>query len=95
MVLACDSEYVVAGISSRVRDWMMVKSNGTKMPDDDDDENQDLWEVLLAALREQDDRGVLVRFWLIASEENEAGGYAKAGTLEEDRREHMGEVFAF
>ena len=56
-------------------------------------ENQDLWEMLLAALRKQDEWGVLVQFWLIPREQNEADPYAKAGTFE-DRCGSMDQVMA-
>ena len=88
VILACDSEYVVKGISEWVRNW---QSNGwltaRRMPV----ENRDLWEMLLAALRDQDEWGVLVQFWLIPRELNEADPYAKAGTFEE-RPKRMGKV---
>lgn len=90
VVLACDSEYVVKGISEWVPKW---KTNGWRTSQGTPVENRDLWEALLAALSEQDDRGVLVRFWLIPREQNEADAYAKAGTFEE-RDERMLEVVA-
>ena len=90
VVLACDSEYVVKGISEWVPEW---KSNGWQTSQQTQVENRDLWEALLAALREQDDEGVLVRFWLILAKDNEADIYAKAGTFIE-RKEHMLEVVA-
>ena len=90
MILACDSEYVVKGISEWVRNW---QSNGWRTARRMPVENQDLWEMLLAALRKQDERGVLVQFWLIPREQNEADPYAKAGTFE-DERGSMGEVMA-
>ncbi len=46
-------------------------------------ENRDLWEMLLTELRNQDDQGVMVQFWLIPREDNEADPYAKAGTFAE------------
>lgn len=94
VVLACDSEYVVEGISQWVREWK--KSDGWPITAQGAlwiDGNQDLWEVLFAALREQDDRGVLVQFWVIWAEDNESEPYAKAGAFE-DKREHMEKVFA-
>ena len=80
VILACDSEYVVKGISEWVRNW---QSNGWRTSRRMPVENRDLWEMLLAALEKQDKRGVLVQFWLIPREENEADPYAKAGTFEE------------
>lgn len=90
VVLACDSEYVVKGISEWVPVW---KGNGWRTARQTPVVNRDLWEMLLAALREQDGRGVLVQFWLIPREENEADRDAKAGTFE-DRKEDMCEVVA-
>lgn len=90
VILACDSEYVVKGVSEWVRDW---QSNGWRSARGTPVENRDLWEMLLAALRVQDERGVLVQFWLIGREENEADVYAKAGTLE-DRPKLMGNVLS-
>ena len=90
VVLACDSEYVVKGISAWVRNW---QSNGWRTAWGTPVENQDLWEMLLAALRVQDKRGVLVQFWLIRRGENEADPYAKAGTFEE-RPTYMGKVLS-
>lgn len=92
VILACDSEYVVEGISQWVHDYR--KSDG--WPTTEKlwlDENQDLWLTLINALKEQDDRGVLVQFWGIRTEDNEAEPYATAGTFE-DKREHMDTVFA-
>lgn len=90
VVLACDSEYVVKGISEWVRNW---QSNGWRTARGTPVENRDLWEMLLAALREQDKRGVMVQFWLIPREQNEADAYAKAGTFEE-RPTQMGGIFS-
>ena len=88
VVLACDSTYVVKGISEWVHKW---KRNGWQTNRRTPVENRDLWEMLLTALGEQDDRGVLVQFWLIPREDNQADSYAKAGTFEE-RSEGMDEV---
>ncbi|CAF9934303.1 hypothetical protein IMSHALPRED_009669 [Imshaugia aleurites] len=91
VVLACDSEYVVVGISEWVHDW---KKNGWRTDQQSPVENRDLWEMLLAALAKQDDEGVMVQFWLIPRQYNEADLFAKAGTFEE-RREHMDKIAAF
>ena len=56
-------------------------------------ENHDLWKMLLAALRVQDDRGVMVQVWKIPWEQNQAVPFAQAGKFEE-RREKMGRVLA-
>ncbi len=80
VVLACDSEYVVKGISKWVPRW---KRNGWRTVQRTPVENRDLWEMLLTELRNQDDQGVMVKFWLIPRENNEADPYAKAGTFAE------------
>lgn len=90
VILACDSEYVVKGISAWVPKW---KGNGWRTAQRTPVENRDLWEMLLAALKKQDDRGVMVQFWLIPRGDNEADPYAKAGTFEE-RRENMVDTMA-
>lgn len=90
VVLACDSEYVVKGISEWMPKW---KGNGWQTSQRTPVENRDLWEALLAALSEQDDQGVLVQFWLISRKDNEADAYAKAGTFEE-RQETVPNVLA-
>ena len=90
VVLACDSEYVVKGISEWVPKW---KKNGWRTSKRTAVGNRDLWETLLAALSKQDDRGVMVRFWLIPREENQADAYAKAGTSK-GRQESMPKVVA-
>ena len=56
-------------------------------------EKRDVWEMLLAALKEQDDGGVLVQFWLILRKADEADPDAKAGTFEE-RMEAMSDITA-
>lgn len=90
VIVACDSEYVVKGISEWVPKW---KTNGWQTSQGIPVENRDLWEALLAALSKQDDQGVLVQFWLIPGDKNEADDYAKAGTFEE-REESMLEINA-
>ena len=90
VVLACDSEYLVKRVSEFVHDW---KSNGWHKTDQMPMQNWDLWDKLLAALEEQDDQGVLVQFWLITREDNEAEPYAEAG-ISEEKSEHAGSVMA-
>ena len=91
VVLACDSDYVVKGISEWVPTW---KTNGWQTPQGTSVENRDLWEALLAALSKHDDAGVLVQFWLIPREKSQADVYAKAGTFEERHGNAMVEVMA-
>ena len=86
VILACDSEYLVKSVSEYARDW---KSNVWHKTDQMPVQNWDLWKKLLAALEEQDDQGVLVQFWLIKREDNEAEPYAEAGTSKE-KSEHAG-----
>ena len=54
-------------------------------------ENRNLWEILFAELRKQDDREVMFQFCLISRVDNKADPYAKAGTFTE-RKESMCEV---
>ncbi|KAA8913478.1 ribonuclease H-like domain-containing protein [Sphaerosporella brunnea] len=78
VVLACDSEYVVKGVSEWLSEWVI---NGWKTSDGTAVKNKDLWEILLETLRRQESRGVLVQFWLIPREWNEADEYAKKGSV--------------
>lgn len=95
VVLACDDEYVVEGIAQWVHDSKGDDGWPTTAPRERLwlDENADLWVRLITALKEQDDCGVLVRFWAIETEDNEAGDYAKAGAFG-DKRKYMDQVFA-
>ena len=43
--------------------------------------NQDLWKKLEGKLREMEKKGMLVKFWKIPREWNEADEYAKAGAV--------------
>lgn len=45
--------------------------------------------MLLAALGKQDYRGVLIQFWQVSREDNEANPYAKPGTSAEKERALM------
>ena len=78
IVLACDSEYVVKGISVWIFKW---RRNGWKTTTGNSVANQDLWKMLEARLREMEGRGMLVQFWKIPREWNEADEYAKAGAV--------------
>lgn len=82
VVLACDSEYVVLGICERIERWKQrgwTTAAGTPVM------NKDLWELLLAKLEVLDDRGVLVQFWQIPRELNEADSLAKEGASQDDK----------
>jgi len=78
IVLACDSEYVVKGISEWILKW---RKNGWKTTTGGSVANQDLWKKLEGKLREMEKRGMLVQFWKIPREWNEADEYAKAGAV--------------
>lgn len=78
IVLACDSEYVVKGISEWILKW---RRNGWKTTAGIPVANQDLWKKLEAKLREMEGQGMLVQFWKIPREWNEADEYAKAGAV--------------
>jgi ribonuclease HI len=78
IVLACDSEYVVKGISEWILKW---RRNGWKTTSGNPVANQDLWKKLEVKLREMEGRGMLVQFWKIPREWNEADEYAKAGAV--------------
>ena len=91
VVLACDSEYVVLGICERVERW---KRRGWRTAAGTPVMNRDLWEQLLAKLEVQDDRGVLVQFWQIPRELNEADPLAKEGARLDEKSLDMIEVCA-
>ncbi|KAF8801215.1 ribonuclease H-like protein [Phlegmacium glaucopus] len=76
IVLACDSKYVVQGISVWILNW---RCNGWETVTGNPVANQDLWKKLEAKLRKLEGRGVLVQFWKIPREWNEADEYAKDG----------------
>ena len=78
VVLACDSEYVVKGISEWILKW---RKNGWTTTAGSPVANQDLWKKLEGKLREMEKRGLLVQFWKIPREWNEADEYAKAGAV--------------
>ena len=78
IVIACDSEYVVKGISKWIFKW---RENGWKTASGHPVINQDLWNKLEAKLRDVEEQGMLVRFWQIPREWNEADKYAKIGAV--------------
>ena len=90
VVLACDSEYVVLGISERIQGWI---ERGWRTPSGSAVMDKDLWEVLLRKLAQMDDLGILVRFWPIARGHNHADRLAKAGVFKE-RRPYMDDLHA-
>jgi len=78
IVLACDSQYVVRGISEWILVWGRNEwraSNGVSVV------NQDLWWKLQAKLRDLEEEGILVQFWWIPRGLNEADEYAKSGAV--------------
>ena len=78
IILACDSEYVVKGISEWILKW---RKNGWKTSSGSPVANQDLWNMLEEKLRKMEESGMLVQFWKIPREWNEADEYAKAGAV--------------
>ncbi|KAJ3510172.1 hypothetical protein NMY22_g16049 [Coprinellus aureogranulatus] len=74
IVLATDSLYLVQGISEWVHVW---KENGWKLTDGSSVKNRDLWEALLAKLRDLESVGTLAQFWWIPKTWNEADKYAE------------------
>ena len=78
IVIACDSQYVVNGISAWILKW---RRNGWKTNTRAAVANQDLWKKVEAKLREMEKEGMLVQFWWIPRGWNEADSYAKAGAV--------------
>jgi len=78
IVLACDSQYVVNGISTWILKW---RKNGWRTRTGAEVANQDLWKKLEAKLRTMEEQGMLVQFWWIPRDLNEADAYAKAGAV--------------
>ena len=78
IIIACDSQYVVNGISTWILKW---RKNGWKTKARTAVANQDLWKKLEAKLRKMEEQGMLVQFWWIPRELNEADAYAKAGAV--------------
>lgn len=82
LVIACDSQYVVLGITQWIQQWELngwVTNRGHAIM------NHDLWVVLQEEIDKYLERGVRVTFWLIPRQWNfEAVQLAKHGaTLEE------------
>lgn len=81
VVIASDSDYVILGITDRIKTWVergWGNESGRAVPD------QDLWKVLLQQLREFEKKGCLVQFWKIPREWNEADSCAKNGAQMND-----------
>jgi ribonuclease HI len=78
IIIACDSQYVINGISMWILKW---RKNGWKTKAGTAVANQDLWKKLEAKLRKMEEQGMLVQFWWIPRELNEADAYAKAGAV--------------
>ncbi|KAJ5158946.1 uncharacterized protein N7500_008597 [Penicillium coprophilum] len=81
LVIACDSEYVVEGITSWIWDWLRwnwITTAGEPV------RNRDLWECLLGEVEMWHDRGLTVQFWRIPRELNtKADRHAKSAALME------------
>ncbi|RXW16102.1 hypothetical protein EST38_g9743 [Candolleomyces aberdarensis] len=84
IIIATDSEYMVQGICERIHKW---RGNGWRTSTGAAVKNRVLWEALLAKLREFEQNGCHVQFWLIPRAWNEADKYAKeaAATPDEER----------
>ena len=78
IVIACDLEYVVNDISKWIFKW---RENGWKTTSGHPVMNQDLWNKLEAKLRDMEEQRMLVQFWNIAREWNEADKYTKIGAV--------------
>lgn len=61
--------------------WLKASKNGWKTTTGRSVANQDLWKKLEDKLRDVEGRGMLVQFWKIPREWNEADQYAKAGAV--------------
>ena len=78
IVIACHSEYVINGISSWILTW---RKNEWKTNTGAVVENLDLWRKLDDKLRDMEKYEMLVQFWRIPREWNEADAYAKSGAV--------------
>lgn len=78
IVLATDSLYLVQGISEWIHTW---QENGWKLSDGSNVRNRDLWEALVAKLRDLEKVGTLAQFWWIPRNWNEADKYAKEAAV--------------
>lgn len=77
IVIASDSEYVVAGITDWINKW---RENGWRGSTNKPVMNRDLWECLITEIARLQLHGLRVRFWRIPREWNEeADKYAKEG----------------
>jgi ribonuclease HI len=79
LVIATDSEYVVEGITTRVKKWT---KNGWKTNTRAPVKNQGLWRCLLGEMERCDEHGLGIQFWRIPREWNtDAHRYAKEAAL--------------
>lgn len=82
IVVATDSEYVVAGCTSWAKSWVR---NGWKTNGNADVKNKDLWEMLLGEVERWHDDGVSVQFWRIPRSLNTvADAAAKTAAIKDD-----------
>jgi ribonuclease HI len=65
ILIACNFEYVVKGISQWILKW---RKNGWKTTSRSPVANQDLWKKLEVKLREMEKNGMFVQFWKIPRE---------------------------
>lgn len=90
MVIASDSEYVVEGATSWVKEWMR---NGWRTQSGEAVKNKDLWECLLGEVEKFHDLGMRVCFWRIPRELNGVADEAAKMATEEDEVDRYRDVF--
>jgi ribonuclease HI len=93
IVIATDSEYVVAGITDWVKKWIR---KGWVSSDNKPVKNQDLWEAVLGEVERFYEMGTTIKFWKIPRGDNKiADRAAKAAAYEEypDRFLDIGGVY--
>ncbi|KAG0646619.1 Ribonuclease H [Hyphodiscus hymeniophilus] len=86
LVIATDSEYVAIGATEWVKKW---ESNGWRTSGKDTVKNQDLWQLLLRAVRRLDQYGIRVLFWRIPRALNQDADRAARKAAEEDMVEEF------
>ncbi|KAL2116118.1 hypothetical protein VTJ04DRAFT_10373 [Mycothermus thermophilus] len=81
IIVATDSEYVVAGITDWVKKWI---KNGWVSSDNKPVKNRDLWEAVLGEVERFDELGTTIKFWKISRGDNKiADRFAKAAVYEQ------------
>ncbi|RWA06400.1 hypothetical protein EKO27_g8711 [Xylaria grammica] len=80
VVIATDSEYVVAGATEWAKIWIQ---NGWRRAANEQVMNKDLWEALLGEVERWHDYGVSIQFWKIPRDWNEVADAAAKEAAEE------------